>query len=75
MTAMSVLNSPGSLSGNLVDTRTGGGSDGNFTAPHTATLDGPGVDGKGAHTHCEQMYISSIKPRARPLHRLYRTLR
>ena len=24
----------------LVDTSTGGGSDGNFTAPHTATLDG-----------------------------------
>jgi len=42
----------------LVDTRTGGGSDGNFTAPHTATLDGLGVDGQGAHTHYEQMYIS-----------------
>ncbi len=28
---------------------TGGGSDGNFTAAHTATLDGLGVDGKGAH--------------------------
>ncbi|MDO9059834.1 MAG: M20 family metallopeptidase, partial [Bradyrhizobium sp.] len=35
----------------LVDTFTGGGSDGNFTAPHTATLDGLGVDGQGAHTH------------------------
>ena len=54
---------------------TGGGSDGNFTAPHTATLDGLGVDGKGAHTHYEQMYISSIEPRARLLHRLYQTLR
>src|SRR6476469_6036304 len=42
----------------LVDTATGGGSDGNFTAPHTATLDGLGVDGKGAHTHYEQLYIS-----------------
>src|ERR1700689_2910596 len=60
---------------NLVDTKTGGGSDGNFTAPHTATLDGLGVDGKGAHTHYEQMYISSIEPRARLLHRLYQTLR
>jgi glutamate carboxypeptidase len=59
----------------LVDTTTGGGSDGNFTAPHTATLDGLGVDGKGAHTHYEQMYISSIEPRARLLHRLYQTLR
>jgi glutamate carboxypeptidase len=60
---------------NLVDTKTGGGSDGNFTAPHTATLDGLGVDGKGAHTHYEQMYISSIEPRTRLLYRLYQTLR
>jgi len=59
----------------LVDTSTGGGSDGNFTAPHTATLDGLGVDGEGAHTHYEQLYISSIEPRARLLHRLYQTLR
>ena len=59
----------------LVDTSTGGGSDGNFTAPHTATLDGLGVDGQGAHTHYEQMYISSIEPRARLLHRLFQTLR
>jgi glutamate carboxypeptidase len=59
----------------LEDTSTGGGSDGNFTAPHTATLDGLGVDGEGAHTHYEQMYISSIEPRARLLYRLYQTLR
>jgi glutamate carboxypeptidase len=59
----------------LRDSYTGGGSDGNFTAPFTATLDGLGVDGKGAHTHYEQMYISSIEPRARLLHRLYQTLR
>ena len=59
----------------LVDTSTGGGSDGNFTAPHAATLDGLGVDGQGAHTHYEQMYISSIEPRARLLYRLYQTLR
>jgi glutamate carboxypeptidase len=58
----------------LVDTFTGGGSDGNFTAPFTATLDGLGVDGKGAHTHYEQMYIPSIEPRARLLYRLYQTL-
>ena len=59
----------------LVDTYTGGGSDGNFTAPHTATLDGLGVDGKGAHTHYEQMYVSSIEPRSRLLYGLYQTLR
>jgi glutamate carboxypeptidase len=59
----------------LADVFTGGGSDGNFTAPLTATLDGLGVDGEGAHTHCEQLYISSIEPRARLLHRLYQTLR
>lgn len=59
----------------LLDTFTGGGSDGNFTAAQTATLDGLGVDGKGAHTHHEQLYISSLEPRARLLHRLYQTLR
>ena len=53
----------------------GRGSDGNFTAPFTATLDGLGVDGKGAHTHYEQLYISSIEPRARLLYRLFQTLR
>jgi glutamate carboxypeptidase len=59
----------------LNDMFTGGGSDGNFTAAHTATLDGLGVDGKGAHTHYEQLYISSIEPRARLLYRLFQTLR
>ncbi len=59
----------------LADMSTGGGSDGNFTAPHTATLDGLGVDGEGAHTHYEQLYISSIEPRARLLYRLFQTLR
>ncbi|MGZ3296824.1 MAG: M20/M25/M40 family metallo-hydrolase, partial [Xanthobacteraceae bacterium] len=59
----------------LEESSSGGGSDGNFTAPMTATLDGLGVDGKGAHTHYEQMYVSSIEPRARLLHRLFQTLR
>src|SRR5262249_334005 len=59
----------------LIDTHTGGGSDGNFTAAHTATLDGLGVDGKGAHTHYEQLYISSREPRARLIYRLYQTRR
>src|ERR1700692_2126984 len=40
-----------------------------------ATLDGLGVDGKGAHTHYEQIYVSSLEPRARLLYRLYQTLR
>src|SRR6201988_2660058 len=65
----------GELGFELIDVFTGGGSDGNFTAPHTATLDGLGVDGKGAHTHYEQLYVSSLEPRARLLHRLYQTLR
>ena len=63
------------LAVDLLDVSTGGGSDGNFTAPFTATLDGLGVDGEGAHTHYEQMYVSSIEPRTRLLYRLYQTLR
>jgi glutamate carboxypeptidase len=43
--------------------KTGGGSDGNFTAPFTPTLDGLGVDGKGGHTDYEQLKISSLQPR------------
>jgi glutamate carboxypeptidase len=58
----------------LRDTYTGGGSDGNFTAPYTGTLDGLGVDGEGAHTGHEQLYISSIAPRAKLLYRLFQTL-
>ncbi len=49
----------------LKDIATGGGSDGNFTAALAPTLDGLGVDGKGGHTHYEQLYVSSIVPRAR----------
>ena len=64
-----------SLGAELPHASSGGGSDGNFTARHTATLDGLGVDGEGAHTHYEQLYISSIEPRARLLHRLYQTPR
>ena len=65
----------GEIGFELIDTHTGGGSDGNFTAPYTGTLDGLGVDGKGAHTHYEQLYVSSLEPRARLLYRLYQTLR
>jgi glutamate carboxypeptidase len=54
---------------------TGGGSDGNFTAAlGVATLDGLGADGKGAHTLEEQIYISSLEPRARMWVRLFETL-
>ena len=59
----------------LQDMHTGGGSDGNFTAAMgVPTLDGLGVDGKGAHTDHEQLYVSSIVPRAKLLLRLMETL-
>jgi len=58
----------------LEDVATGGGSDGNFTAALAPTLDGLGVDGKGAHTHHEQIYISSLAPRATLMLRLMGTL-
>jgi glutamate carboxypeptidase len=56
--------------------RTGGGSDGNFTAAlGVATLDGLGVDGDGAHTLEEYALISSIRPRMRLMQGLLETLR
>jgi glutamate carboxypeptidase len=58
----------------LVDTFTGGGSDGNFTASRAATLDGLGVDGHGAHTLGEHLLISSLVPRMLLLRRLFETL-
>ena len=58
----------------LEDVATGGGSDGNFTAATVPTLDGLGVDGKGGHTHHEQLYMSSLVPRATLLLRLMETL-
>lgn len=53
---------------------TGGGSDGNFTAAIAPTLDGLGVDGLGGHTHHEQLFVSSLVPRARLLLGLFETL-
>tara|TARA_R100000750_G_scaffold27399_2_gene17513 strand:- start:2437 stop:3570 length:1134 start_codon:yes stop_codon:yes gene_type:complete len=44
----------------LEDNASGGGSDGNFTAAIAPTLDGLGAEGKGAHTHFEQIRISSL---------------
>ena len=58
----------------LRDLKTGGGSDGNFTAALAPTLDGLGVDGKGGHTEYEQLYISSLVPRATLLLRLFERL-
>jgi glutamate carboxypeptidase len=59
----------------LEDLKTGGGSDGNFTAAIAPTLDGLGVDGKGGHTPYEQIYISSIAPRCELFYRLFETLK
>jgi glutamate carboxypeptidase len=58
----------------LKDIATGGGSDGNFTAMIAPTLDGLGVDGKGGHTHHEQLYVSSLVPRTRLLLGLFERL-
>ncbi len=58
----------------LVGIATGGGSDGNFTAPFVATLDGLGVDGDGAHTLHEHMLVSSLEPRMNLHRRLFETL-
>ncbi|MFN3685978.1 M20 family metallopeptidase [Salinarimonas sp.] len=55
-------------------TRTGGGSDGNFTAGlGVPTLDGLGIDGDGAHTLAEYGLVSSIGPRAQLMARLLET--
>jgi glutamate carboxypeptidase len=58
----------------LEDLKTGGGSDGNFTAALAPTLDGLGVDGRGGHTHYEQVRVSSIAPRSKLFYRLFETL-
>ena len=59
----------------LQDLKTGGGSDGNFTAAYAPTLDGLGVDGDGGHTLDERLYISSISPRMQLLKGLMETLK
>ncbi len=60
----------------LADCRTGGASDGNFTAAMgVPTLDGLGVEGGGAHTEEEHLLISSLVPRASLLARLLSRLR
>jgi len=47
----------------LMDTATGGGSDGNFLAHDVACLDGLGADGDGAHTLQEHVHVPSLVPR------------
>jgi glutamate carboxypeptidase len=59
----------------LQDMHTGGGSDGCFTAAlGIPTLDGLGADGVGAHAQHEQIYFSSLEPRAKMWIRLLETL-
>ena len=41
----------------------GGGSDGNTTSQHTATLDGLGIVGDGAHAPSERIDIRNLVPR------------
>ncbi|NQW11998.1 MAG: M20 family peptidase, partial [Alphaproteobacteria bacterium] len=49
--------------------------DGNFSAAlGVPTLDGLGADGKGPHTLEEQIYVSSLEPRARMWVNLLETL-
>jgi glutamate carboxypeptidase len=54
----------GELGLELHDTRAGGGSDGNTTSQYTATLDGLGPVGHGAHAPHEFLYIDRTLERA-----------
>ena len=47
----------------LTDGLSGGGSDGNFTSLHTATLDGLGAVGDGAHADHEFIFIDETLER------------
>ena len=59
----------------LEDVKTGGGSDGNFTAAlGIPTLDGLGADGAGAHTDWEYITYSSLVERTRLMLALFETL-
>jgi glutamate carboxypeptidase len=48
---------------NLNDGLAGGGSDGNYTSQYTATLDGLGAVGDGAHADHEFIYIDKMVER------------
>ncbi|ADO44382.1 M20 family peptidase (plasmid) [Ketogulonicigenium vulgare Y25] len=54
--------------------KTGGGSDGNFTAALAPTLDGLGADGAGGHTLEEYIRVSSLTERLRLLQGLMERL-
>jgi glutamate carboxypeptidase len=54
----------------LEEGESGGGSDGNLTSQYTATLDGLGAVGDGAHARHEFAYIDPILERAALLTRL-----
>ncbi len=54
----------------LVGVRVGGASDGNFTAPITATLDGLGPVGQGAHARNEGVEWRWMAPRAQVIREL-----
>ena len=59
----------------VADMRSGGGSDGSFTAAlGVPTLDGLGADGDGFHTLEERIYVSSLVPRTSLMLRLFETL-
>jgi glutamate carboxypeptidase len=47
----------------LEEAAAGGGSDGNTTSQYTATLDGLGAVGDGAHAHHEFLFISKLPER------------
>lgn len=48
----------------ISDGTAGGGSDGNYTSIHTATLDGLGAVGDGAHAEHEFIYIDKMVERS-----------
>ena len=54
----------GELGIDLQQGRAGGGSDGNTTSQYTATLDGLGPVGHGAHAEREFLYIDKTLERA-----------
>lgn len=64
----------GEIGFELVDSFAGGGSDGNFLADKLPVLDGLGVDGEGAHTLNEHLFVSSLVPRMTLMRRLFETL-
>jgi len=52
-----------SLGMDLQEVTAGGGSDGNTTSQHTATLDGLGIIGDGAHAPSERIDLQNLAPR------------